>query len=93
MAEEGVQREHLIFATLHGYVPWDDRAPQTIEMNKRSAALNEAKAQELKMAALEAANEVIEAKAAVEDNVPTEILESVNLPEDPGAHGGGGRGR
>jgi hypothetical protein len=47
----------------------------------------------LALDAAERKAEVIEAKATTEDDVPTEILESVNLPEDPGAHGGSGRGR
>src|SRR6266446_1973549 len=66
MADEGVQREQLIFATTHGYVPWDSRAPEAARLNARSAQLNEAKTQELALQAETREAEkpvVIEAKA------------------------------
>ena len=37
MVADGVQRDPLIFATIHGYVPWDDRIPEAARMNARSA--------------------------------------------------------
>jgi hypothetical protein len=61
-------------------------------MNARSARLNEAKAEEIKLQALEAAEKVV-IEAKVDNDTDGEALESVNLPENPGAHGGGGRGR
>jgi hypothetical protein len=91
MAAEGVERAPMVFATVHGYQSWDPRAPGAAEMNARSQRMIEAKAEEIKLQA-----ETREAEAVVID-VPkadpdAEVLESVN-PEDPGAHGGGGRGR
>ena len=62
-------------------------------MNERSARMIAEGDARLALDAAERKAEVIEAKATTEDDVPTEILESVNLPEDPGAHGGRGRGR
>src|SRR5260370_26921492 len=92
--ERKEQREPMIFATTHGYQNWDPRAPGAAEMNARSQRMIEAKAEEIKVQAetREAEAVVIDVKAAAEDDVPTEILESVHLPEDPGAHGGGGAG-
>jgi hypothetical protein len=84
VVEHKEQRLQLTFATTHGYLPYDSRAPAAIEMNKRSAALNAAKDQEL-LQALEAKGEVIE----VEKTADTEVLESV----DPDAFGGGGSKR
>jgi hypothetical protein len=90
------QRDQLLFITTHGYVPWDARAPAALELNARSQRLIEGKAEEIKLQAearaAEAAEKVIEAKATVEDDPAAEVLESVS-PDDPGAHGGGGRGR
>ena len=81
------QQNPLIFATLHGYLPYDSRAPQAIEINKRSGALNAAKDEELKQA-IEAKGEVIEVEKTADTEVP-ETLESV----DPDAFGGGGSRR
>ena len=88
MAPEGVQREQLIFATTHGYVPWDSRAPAAAEINARSARLITAKSEELKLQAIEAKSEVIEVEKTADTEVP-ETLESV----DPNAFGGGGSRR
>jgi len=86
------QRQTVIFATTHGYVPWDARAPQAMEMNKRSAALIEAKAEEITLQAetraSEAAEKVIDVKANSEPDL--EALESVTPPpESPDAFGRG----
>jgi hypothetical protein len=88
MAEEGVQREPMVFATTHGYQSWDPRAPGAAEMNARSQRMIEAKSEELKVAALEAKGEVIEVEKTADAEVP-ETLESV----DPNAFGGGGSRR
>jgi hypothetical protein len=83
-----VQREPLVFASTHGYVPWDDRIPEAARMNARSKAMNEARDQELRMQALEAAkpDEVIidVKKGDTEVDAAAETLESVN-PDDPRA--------
>jgi hypothetical protein len=97
-ATEGkVEREPMIFATTHGYQSWDPRAPGAAEMNARSQRMIEAKAEEIRIQALEAKGEavVIDAKAtAAEDDAAVETLEAVvPPPEDPSAFGGGGRGR
>jgi hypothetical protein len=81
-----VQRDPLVFATLHGYQPWDDRAPGAAAINARSKEMNAAKDQ---MLALEAKGEVIEVEKKGDTEIDAETLESVNLPEDPGAHGRG----
>jgi len=87
------QRAPIIFATTHGYQSWDARAPGAAEMNARSQRMIEAKAEEIQVQAeARAAEKVIEAK--VDHETDLEALESVTPPpENPGAHGGGGRGR
>jgi hypothetical protein len=92
------QRPTLIFTSTSGHVPWSPLAPGAAAMNARSEAMNRAKEQEGQLLALEAAAEkapvVIDAKATAEDDPAAEVLEAViPPPEDPGAHGGGGRGR
>jgi hypothetical protein len=87
------QRNPFIFATLHGYLPWDARAPAAAEMNARSVRMIEGRAEEIKVQAearaVEAAEKVIEAKA--DHDTDLEALESVSEP--PETFGGGGRGR
>jgi hypothetical protein len=56
MAAEGVDKNPLIFATLNGYLPYDDRVDPGAA---RSRQLNAAKAEELKLQALEAKGEAI----------------------------------
>ncbi len=91
------QRDPLIFATLHGYVPWDSRAPGAARLDARSAAMVSAKTAELALQAetreAEAAEKpgevIIDVKADAE--VDGEVLESVSPPpppEDPRAFGG-----
>ncbi|SRR6266478_2303453 len=88
-ATEGkVEREPMVFATTHGYQSWDPRAPGAAEMNARSQRMIEAKAEEIKLRALEAKGEVIEVEKTVDPEAP-ETLESV----DPDAFGGGGSRR
>jgi hypothetical protein len=86
------QQNPLIFATLHSYLPYDSRAPEAARLNARSAAMNAAKEQEIKMLALEAKGE-----APVVIDVPEiegEALESVvPPPEPPETFGGGGSRR
>ena len=78
----------MVFATTHGYQSWDPRAPGAAEMNARSQRMIEAKAEEIKLRALEAKGEVIEVEKTVDPEAP-ETLESV----DPDAFGGGGSRR
>jgi hypothetical protein len=85
MAEEVGQRPTVIFASTSSYLPFDSRAPGAAEMNARSAAMNAAKEQELRMQALEAKGEVIEVEKTADTEVP-ETLESV----DPDAFNPGG---
>ena len=85
----------LVFGTLHGYVPWDRRIPAARAMDERSARMNAAKAEELKMQAIESGKDpvVIEAGAAdakaksatadKADEGDGEQLEVVRLPEPP----------
>jgi hypothetical protein len=86
--ERKVEREQLIFATTHGYVPWDSRAPEAARLNARSQAMIESKSEEIKLQAIEAKGEVIEVEKTADTEVP-ETLESV----DPDAFGGGGSRR
>jgi hypothetical protein len=95
--ERKVERETLIFATTHGYLPWDGRAPAAAAMNARSQRMIEGKAEDI---TLQAEARVVEAAAPKDDvkkgdtEIDAEVLEVVvPPPEDPGAHGGGGRGR
>jgi|ERR1700687_1139976 hypothetical protein len=93
--ERKEQKLQLTFATSHGYLPWDARAPAAAGLNARSVRLIEAKDQEL-LQALEAAkpDEVIIDVKKGDTEIDAEVLEVVvPPPEDPGAHGGGGRGR
>jgi hypothetical protein len=91
--ERKEQRDQLLFITTHGYVPWDARAPAAARLNARSAQMITDKSEEIALQA-----ETRAAEAVVID-VPkgdpdAEVLEVVvPPPEDPGAHGGGGRGR
>jgi hypothetical protein len=92
------QRDQLLFITTHGYVPWDARAPAAAALNARSVRLIEGKAEEIKLQAetreAEAAEKPVVIDATKGDSEePVETLESVNLPENPDAFGGGGRGR
>jgi hypothetical protein len=94
----GEQRDQLLFITTHGYVPWDARAPAAAALNARSVRLIEGKAEEIKLQAetreAEAAEKPVVIDATKGDSEePVETLESVNLPENPDAFGGGGRGR
>jgi hypothetical protein len=82
--ERKEQREQLIFATTHGYVPWDSRAPEAARLNARSERMITAKSEELALQAIEAKGEVIEVEKTADTEVP-ETLESV----DPDAFGGG----
>jgi len=77
MAPEGVERAPMIFATTHGYQSWDPRAPGAAEMNARSRRMIEAKAEEIKLQAIEAKGEVIEVEKTADSEGP-ETLESVN---------------
>jgi hypothetical protein len=90
--ERKVERAPMVFATTHGYQSWDPRAPGAAEMNARSQRMIEAKAEEIKVQAEAREAEVIDAKAAVEDDAAAaEVLESVvppPSPEDPRAFGG-----
>jgi hypothetical protein len=79
------QQNPLIFATLHGYLPYDSRAPGAARLDARSAQMITAKSEELKVAALEAKGEVIEVEKTADSEVP-ETLESV----DPDAFNPGG---
>jgi hypothetical protein len=78
--ERKVEREQLIFATTHGYVPWDSRAPEAARLNARSQRMIEAKAEEVVLQA-----EAREAEKTADTEVP-ETLESV----DPDAFNPGG---
>jgi hypothetical protein len=93
----GVQRQTLVFASVSGHVPWSPLAPGAAEMNARSAAMNAAKENDLRMKALEAAkpDEVIIDVKKGDTEIDGEVLEAVVPPpeDDPGAHGGGRRGR
>jgi hypothetical protein len=83
----------LIFATTQGHLPWSPLAPGATRMDARSAAMNEAKAQELQTQALESGKDpvVIEAGAADAKAKPAtadkadegETLEMVRLPDPP----------
>ena len=80
-------RDPLVFATLHGYLPYDSRVDPGRETSQR---MIQAKADEL---ILQAKGEavVIDAKAAAEDDPAAEVLEAVippPAPEDPRAFGG-----
>jgi hypothetical protein len=88
--ERKEQREQLVFATLHSYLPFDSRVDPGRETSQR---MIKAKSEELALAALEAKGEppvTIDAKAtAAEDDA--EVLEVVvppPAPEDPRAFGG-----
>jgi hypothetical protein len=79
MAEEGVQREQLIFATTHGYLPWDQRAPEAARLNARSAEMVAAKTAELAVQAeTREAEKAVVIEAKVGNETDLEPLESVN---------------
>jgi hypothetical protein len=93
----GEQRLQLIFATTHGYVPWDARAPAAAKINARSARLIEGKAQEITAQAetreAEAAEKPVDVTKG-DSEEPLETLEAVvPPPESPDAFGGGGSRR
>ncbi len=94
--ERKEERPPMVFATTHGYQSWDPRAPGAAAMNARSQRMIEAKAQELmqQAEAPEAEKSTVIIDAKVDHETDLEALESVTPPpENPGAHGGGGRGR
>jgi hypothetical protein len=94
--ERKVERETLIFATTHGYLPWDGRAPAAASLNARSVRMIEGKAEEIKVQA-----ETREAEAAApKDDVNKadaepegEALELVVPPPESESPESFGRGR
>jgi len=85
MTGDVVQRPPLVFTSLHGHVPWSPLAPENRKMDARSAALNAANDEEIRMRALEKAKppEVIE--AADESETTLEVVKPLPA-EDPSAY-------
>ncbi len=79
MAEEGVQREPMVFATTHGYLNFDSRAPGAAEMNARSERMILAKSAEIALQAeAREAEKAVVIEAKVDHETDLEPLESVN---------------
>jgi hypothetical protein len=77
----------LVFASTHGYVPWDDRIPEAVRMNARSEEMIAAKELELQAREAELALEsgkttVTAADNATADRDVTESLELVVPPPE-----------
>jgi hypothetical protein len=92
VVEHKEQKVQLTFATSHGYLPWDARAPAAAALNARSVRLIEGKAQDItaqaEARAVEAAEKLDTTKGDSEE--PLETLEAVvPPPESPEAFGRG----
>jgi hypothetical protein len=88
MRDDAVQKPSVIFTSVHGYQPWSPLAPANREMDARSAALNAANDEEIRMRALEKAKppEVLEAESkAADEGEGLEVVKPLP-PEDPSAY-------
>jgi hypothetical protein len=81
--ESKEQRLQLVFATTHGYVPWDSRAPAAAALNARSAQLIEGKSREITEAAEAREAEAAAPKDDVKKGDAEPDLEIVVPPELP----------
>jgi hypothetical protein len=88
MRDDIVQRPPLIFASQTGYLPYDSRHPANREMDARSAALNAANDEEIRILALEKAKpEVLAVESKADEEPALEIVRESDLPGDHGARG------